>query len=233
MKDKIFAFAFSVLLSLLASATAHASWPHFPHAPNMESEWIADQLVYNGVPMWVEQFHCICSTEKVLDYYRRRWGRLEYSYVENQVGEFKQISRGDEGFFYTVQVKEKPNSEGESHGRLSITAVPPHGSEPPELGAGVPQPGFSQILNDIHDAVPGKKIRTVALYNDLDMMSNTNYYRAYFSQKGWKSMLQTVAPEKGSQALSFTKEGRDVNIVIYPGLNGQSNILYNEVEVVQ
>ncbi len=218
-------FAFSIKVN--------ASWPSFPHAPNMESEWIADQMVYNGVPMWVEQFSCICSVEKVLDYYRRRWGRLEHGFVENEMGEYKQISRGEEGFFFSVQVKEKNNGEGESEGRLSITAVPPAGSEPPVLGAGVPQPDFSRVLNDVQDAVPGKRIRTVALYNDMDMMTNTNFYRTHFSERGWKSMLQTVKPEKGSQALSFTYKNKDVNIVIYPGQNGQSNILYNEVELVR
>ncbi len=233
MKAYKWSKAWWVCLLLTFSIKANAGWPTFPHAPGMESKWIADQLVYNGVPMWVEEFSCICRPEKVLDYYRRRWGRLKHGFVESEFRGFQQINRGEEGFFFSVQIKEKNNGEGESEGRLSITVVPPKGSESPVLGSGIPQPDFTSVLNDVQDAVPGKRIRTLALYNDIDMMTNTNFYRTHFAERGWKSMLQTVSPKQGSQALSFTRKNKDVNIVIYTGQNGQSNILYNEVEIVR
>ena len=84
------------------------------------------------------------------------------------------------------------------------------------------------MINDVYDVMPGKKARTVLFTNDKTIMQNYDYYAKYYQSKGWKAYLGQINSEIGSQALSYSQENKDVNIVIYEQ-DGQTVVLYNEV----
>lgn len=219
----------SIVMCMLFSLKAVAAWPSFSLAPKMESDWIAEHLVYNGMPMRIENFSCLCSVEDVLSYYRTKWGRLELGYVENDLGEYQQISRGTQRFFFSVQVKPDDFSDTESVGRLSIMRLPQHENDLIQLGLDIPRTDGTTVITDVFDAVPGKKIRTVTMANHMTLMDNTRYYQRIYENQGWQSMLVPVSPSLGTQALSYRREKTDVNIVFYSSQVG-TNILFNEVK---
>ena len=216
-----------LLLPVLAQAC-----PTFDRPDFVETDWTANDMVYNGVHMYIENIHCDCQYEKILNFYRKHWAEGEIDekgFVENDLGELKQISRGDEKYFFSVQVKSDPTDAEKSVGRLVITELPGNRSTTVALGSGVPMMGNSEVVSDISDAMPGKRARTVLLLNEKSIVDNMDFYRIHYENAGWNSFLTPVDPSVGSQALSYRKNGVDVNIAIHDQA-GVSVVLFNEVK---
>ncbi len=223
----------TLCIFLLFPAWAQA-WPSFERPDYVETDWTANDMVYNGVRMYIENIHCDCQYEKILNYYRKHWAEGEIDdkgFVENDLGELKQISRGDEKYFFSVQVKADPNDAEKSVGRLVITELPGNRTAKVELGAGVPMMGSSEVVSDISDSMPGKRARTVVLLNEKSIVDNMDFYRMHYENAGWNSFLTPVDPSVGSQALSYRKDGVDINIAIHEQA-GISVVLFNEVKSV-
>ncbi|MEZ5539498.1 MAG: hypothetical protein R3E63_06000 [Pseudomonadales bacterium] len=227
MNRRWLAFYFFLLLPTWAQA-----WPSFDRPDFIETEWTADDMVYNGVRMYIENIHCDCQYEKILNYYRKHWAEGEIDekgFVENDLGELKQISRGDEKYFFSVQVKADPLDAEKSVGRLVITELPGNRATKVELGGGIPMVGNSEVVSDISDSMPGKRARTVVLLNEKSIVDNMDFYRMHYENAGWSSFLTPVNPSVGSQALSYRKDGVDINIAIHEQA-GASVVLFNEVK---
>ena len=225
-------FCIPLYLLLVVAPSGAWAWPTVHHAPGMDIEWVADRMVYNGVPMKVENFSCDCEAEEVLEYYRQRWDREHRETVENDLGEFSQIAYGDRRYFVAVMVRPDPRDWSSSVGRITVSEMPEEGRHDVVLGEGVPKAvPDTQVINDIHDAMPGKRSRTVLMINHLSVEDNTRFYHSYYSNMGWKSYLRTIDPELGVQAISYSHKNRDANVVIHEE-GGNSHILFNEVEEV-
>jgi hypothetical protein len=208
------------------------AWPSFDRPDFVETDWTADDMVYNGIRMYIENIHCDCQYEKILAFYRKHWAEGEIDekgFVENDLGELKQISRGDEKYFFSVQVKPDPQDGEKSVGRLVISELPGNRSAKVELGSGVPMMGNSEVVSDVSDSMPGKRARTVVLLNEKSIVDNMSFYRTRYESAGWNSFLTPVDPSVGSQALSYRKDGVDVNIAIHDQA-GVSVVLFNEVK---
>jgi hypothetical protein len=221
---------FIALLVLVCLPWAVEAWPSFDRPDFIETDWVANDLVYNGNHMYIENFHCDCQYEKILDFYRKQWSNIDdKGYVENDLGELKQISRGNEEYFFSVQVKSDPENTEKSVGRLVIRELPGQRSTRIVLGSGVPMMGNSEVVSDISDAMPGKRARTVVLLNEKSIVDNMDFYRNHYESAGWNSFLTPVDPSVGSQALSYRKDGVDVNVAIHEQA-GVSVVLFNEVK---
>ena len=189
-------------------------------------------MIYNGMPMKVESFKCDCSEKKLLDYYRKRWEKERKQIVENNLGTYRQIAFADRKYFHAVVVKSDTLNSNQSVGRITISEIPSGNQKHYVMGDGVPQTGDTQIINDVHDAMPGKRSRTVLMSNNKSVQGNYDYYTNYYRAKGWKSYLRPINHTIGAQAISYSQDNKDVNIVIYKE-GGQSHILFNEVTEVR
>ena len=214
------------------SAMAGFSWPTFHYAPDMEINWTADRMIYNGMPMKVENFKCECTVEDLLAYYQGRWEKEKKKVMQQNLGDFEQIGFADRKYFYAVVVKPDSLDVNYSVGRITISELPDNKQKRYVLGEGIPKYGDSQVVNDVHDAMPGKRSRTVLMTNYKSVEENATFYRNYYRNKGWKSYLRPINREIGAQALSYSFKNKDANIVIHRR-NGQSSILFNEVTEVR
>ena len=232
MINKISKVAAASIACILFSTNPALAWPEFEKSVRMEATWAAEHIVYNGMPMRIENFECQCQVDDVLDFYRARWSRLTHGYVENDLGLFQQISRGTQRFFFSVQVRAEDLDASASVGRLSIMKLPQRESDLLALGSDVPRFDGSEVITDIQDAVPGKRIRTVTLANSRSLVDNRNYYEKQYSPMlGWEPLLVPISPERGNQALSFQRRDVEINIVLYSSRLG-TNVLFNEVKRV-
>lgn len=225
-------FGIIIGVSTVFAVLADFSWPSFHHAPGMTIDWQADRMVYNGLPMKVETFKCECSEESLLEYYRTRWDRENKQIIENDLGAYKQIGFADRKYFYAVMVKPDSLDFEHSVGRITISEIPTAKHKAYVMGGGVPQVGETQIINDVHDAMPGRRSRTVLMNNSRSVSQNVEYYRKYYKKKGWKSYLRPINSEIGSQAISYSQDNKDVNIVIH-SRDGKTQVLFNEVTEVR
>jgi hypothetical protein len=222
----------NVLLTavLLVLPFVAQAWPRFDRPENVKVDWVANDVVRNGVPMYIENISCDCAHEKVLDFYRKLWAEIdEKGFVETDLGEYQQISRGDEDYFFSVQIKSDPYDSEKSLGRLVISEMPNKDNQNPVLGEGLPMPADSRVMTDIFDSMPGKKSRTVMLLNTKSIVENMRFYRSHYEALGWKSFLFPVNPDVGSQALSYQQGNMDVNITIHDD-SGVSVVVVNEVK---
>ena len=214
---------------LLWPLLSHA-WPEFQRPDFVKQDWVAANMVRNGMPMYIENISCDCPYENILVFYRKLWKNMDdKGFVETDLGELKQISRGDEHYFYSVQVKADVANSERSVGRLVISEIPKAGSPAVVLGEGIPMMGDSVVMTDIYDAMPGKKSRTVLLVNTRSIVQNMQFYRSHYEKLGWKSFLFPVNPDLGSQALSYQMGDTDVNVTITDQF-GASVVLVNEVK---
>ncbi len=206
------------------------AWPKFDRPDFIKTDWVAGNIVRNGMPMHIENITCDCSYEKILDFYRTLWADIdEKGFVETDLGDLQQISRGDEKYFYSVQIKADPGDAQRSVGRLVITEMPGPDGQKVVLGEGIPMLNDSTVMTDIVDTMPGKVSRTVLLVNSKGIVENMTFYRSHYQTLGWKSFLFPVNPNMGSQALSYQNGKDDVNITITDE-SGSSVVLVNHVK---
>ena len=60
----------------------------------------------------------------------------------------------------------------------------------------------------------GQSGTTMLISNKKSLESNTNYYKNYYQQRGWRTDLDQAIPNNDSYVMSFTS-GRDkVNLVL-------------------
>lgn len=206
------------------------AWPDFDKPDDVKVEWVANDIIRNGVPMYIENIRCDCEYERILAFYRKLWADMDNKgYVETDLGSMKQISRGDDRYFYSVQVMNDPKDFKKSRGRLVISEMPNKDNQNVVLGEGIPMPGDSKVMTDIYDGMPGKKSRTVMLLNNKSIVENMQFYRSHYESRKWKSFLFPVNPDVGSQALSYQQGNTDVNITVHDEA-GVSVVVFNEVK---
>jgi len=198
-----------VLALLLLLAAPARAWTTVEAPPLATLEWVAQDMVYNGVPTCIQMFRSKAAPQEVLAYYRQRWtDGGKQSYVENQLGPWKTISRAVGDIFVTVQVR--PAGRG-SEGYLSQRPVktPPR----PILGQGFPLPPGSEVVNDILSRDGDRQGRTLLAFNQMSVDANAAYFRGTLGKDGW-----TVASEgrarNGGRQMVLQKGNQELSLAL-------------------
>ncbi len=199
-----------LVLGLLAVPAARA-WVTVETPSLTRLEWVAEDMVYNGVPMRIQYFHTRLSQAELLAFYRQRWtdgGRK--GYVENTVGPWKTISRAAGSFFVTVQIR--PLKSG-SEGYLSQRPLAP----PPSvlLGRGAPLPPGSEVVNDILSNDAGRQGRTLLAYCPLSVDASATFYRDTVAKHGWTVVSEGKARNGGRQMV-LRKGNEELSLAFTP-----------------
>jgi hypothetical protein len=209
-------FALLVVCSNLASAA-----PKFPPPPGSKIGLIAERMVINGIQMDVRQFNSKRSVEEVLEFYREFWPKgteEKPGYTETDALEpWQIITRVEEGYLMTVQVTQAGRKG--SSGLLGMSKLPDP-ENLPELGKNIPKMSGSKIINDIKTRDIGKNGRTVGLINDFTVENNANFYRDYYTSKGYGLDLDMAVSGGDSHAQRFSQRGDVVTIVITKATEG-------------
>ncbi len=205
-----------VLMCAWSSADAF-EWPKFPEPPQSTVKWMLQDSQLNGVPMKVKVFSSDASVDKVLAYYRRKWGEAS---AQNSFDQWEQISHLNKRFLLLVQVQK--DGKG-SWGRLSVSKLEKSAAKP---GSGVPFMRNSQIVSDMFDQDNGWNARTTSLVNQYSLVSNRSFYQKHYLGKGWQAYL--AQSRKASTVLVFRSGSESVNISLYNG-NGITRVLVNHI----
>jgi hypothetical protein len=209
-----------IALLVLWSSLVFAA-PKFPPPPGSKIGLIAERMVINGIQMDVRQFNSKRSVEEVLEFYREFWPKgteEKPGYTETDALEpWQIITRVEEGYLMTVQVTQA--GQKGSSGLLGISNLPDP-ENLPELGKNIPKMSGSKIINDIKTRDVGKNGRTVGLINDFTVENNANFYRDYYTSRGYGLDLDKTVSGGDSHAQRFSQRGDVVTIVITKAAEG-------------
>jgi len=194
--------------SLFASQALAVSWPELPAPPRTDVQWVAEDMEFNGMPMQIRTFRSQLSMDEVLAHYRARWSNgKRCECVENRVGPYRQIARGEGRYFYTVQVR--PMDARASQGYIAVS-MPTRGVLKP--GAGFPQLPATQVVNDIRTDDKETLARTLLMHNAHSLPANVSFYERELPLQGWQPVERL--PRQGlARSLRFRRAAEEATLV--------------------
>lgn len=212
----------ATLLLLLAVLAPAAAAPKLPPPPKSRIGLLGDEMVFNGIPMRMQQFQSDLSVQEILEYYGQVWPagtEKEPGYViTDALKPWTIITRSEDGYLMTVQVTA---NGGGSRGFLARSRMPDEDLDQITLGEGFPVLRGTSPLNDVRTVDAGKDGRTMAFVNDRTPQANADYYRTWFASRGW-TLDMDKSPGSEGHVLSFRNGSKSVNIVI----NGRTDRTY-------
>lgn len=196
-------------LLLLLSCPASA-WMPVEEPPRATLEWVAQDMVYNGIPTRIQFFRSKTAPEDVLAYYRRRWTENgQRRYVENSPGPWNSISRAIGDFFVTVQVRRAAG--GGAEGYLSQRPLKPPPA--PALGQGFALPQGTEVVNDIQSRDGDRQARTVLAFNSLTVDANAAFFRSSLAREGW-DMASDAGARNGGRQMVLRRGSDEISIAL-------------------
>ncbi|HUR21033.1 MAG TPA: hypothetical protein VMZ90_09520 [Vicinamibacterales bacterium] len=202
------------------AATEPLRCPGFPIPHEGRAVWVAEDILFNGIPMQIKEYKTALTPAQVMAFYKSQWGSAPPYFHEYDVGEWKAIATLKERCFYTVQLQADGSG---TRALLGISARPRDGT-PPAAGAGFPTLSGSQVLNDIDHRDGGKTGRTLVVVNSYSTDMNAHFYRRTMAGEGWVPIVdRTVEGAKGLSHVMVLKRGyNEANLTIAPGQSGTS-----------
>jgi hypothetical protein len=189
---------------LFAWPALAASWPDIPEPEGAQSEWVAKDMLYNGLPMRISRFTSTLPVSSIVSYYNREWPGQT---VINEVGSKTVIGHAHGEYYVTIEVSAK----GGSQSQIGITRLL---KRKPDAAAGAdfPKPSGTQVINDItYLDTPG---RSLSMESTLSPFQTDAFYAsrlprtagAQFRPAGCSMIaLQCVVRySKGSQEMTMT-----------------------------
>lgn len=231
MKYKILNITVILLgvMSLLLAGMAEAkSQPDFPVPPAATVTWVGEDIVWNGIPMSVRKFTTSKSQLQIREFYKQQWKQPVAKglpgYIEDVLPDAWLISRMENGYLMTVQIK----TSGGTWGYLGITDLNDI-DDKSKLGKGFPHMSGSQIMNEVKHNDPYRNARTVLLTNNYSLPSNVEYYRSHYQGQGWNVIMDQGDDKGSTHTLMVTKRGSEVSLSIVKTSQG-SQVVANIVE---
>lgn len=180
MRHAFPSIALAACLLHAAALRAQADAPDVPLPPDTQKSDVSQRIIYDGLEMHAAIFRSGQTQRQVIDFYKRQWGgKVALSSLQGA----QIIGHPDGDYFVTVQVSAYGSG---SKGTIGMLRTPDAGAPRPKLGAGLPQPDNTKVVNDISypdDQVPA---RTVLMMNALSVDQNAEYFRSRLIANGWK-----------------------------------------------
>lgn len=195
------------------------SFPDFPAADFMQLTLVAEDMQFNGVPMRLIEFKTGANRERVIGFYRTKWGE---DLAETKLGEADILSHRDGDYLLTVQIN--PGHGLETSGTLSTAPLFDNKARSRSaLGKGFPMPSGTTVVNDIVATDGPKKSRTLLLKTTKSLRQTYDFYSRRFEQEGWKPL----APDANKQpephenmGLILGRKGDELNLAFVSGADG-------------
>lgn len=200
-----------------------------PIQQNMQTVWVAESVVHNGIPMSIQSFKSVASVNNVLAFYETQWAKPIREgvpgYVRSEVGGWQVISRLEHGVNMVVQAKS--GEQGGAEGFVSEAKVSAVSVNEKKINR-FPRMSGSDVVSMTESSDAGRNASTFILTNHFSVESNSTYYQSKFQQMGWKSALNQV--NGGTSVLMFNKDGAQIDIAISANDRGLTVIYANLVE---
>lgn len=203
------------LISSTSLVTVADSWPVIPTPKDAKISVVSEDTIFNGVPMKMWEMNVNEKSEKVLNFYRKEWAKPTIKgapgFTENEYGEWKLISRMEDEYLLTVQLKDRPLNR-----TLALIAMStlPMAKNLPAPGKGFPVLADTLVLNDIKSSDGNKDSRTIIAQNSRPVSENIKFYRRLFRRKGWTELTESLESHPLAGMLMFDKRNKELNLTV-------------------
>lgn len=190
----------------------------------VKAQVVSDGMNMNGMDVVIIQFYTLEPFKRIEQFYRKEIKEIKVS----ELAQWKIISWMENNKLNTVQVAYN-ELEKAHHGFIALSNLPEMLNRKVELGKGFPSLSKSIFQNDIKAVDLNKTSRTIWLTNSASVVDNINFYKHFYSKKGWIVQQVSIDPSKNSGAMMLGKEGNEINLTVNR-INAKSNVVAIIVE---
>lgn len=178
--------------------------------PGMRLEWVARNMIYNGIPMSIRRFSIGSSATTVMHYYASRWkGKGAVRVAHSKTGQFEVIGVGHRQFYDTVQVRDV---DGGSEGVLVVPRFL-RASEY-DFSSKFPLPPETDLLTKVESVDAGVKAETLVLKSRRSVHFNATWMETTLIRQSW-TLQSTVSRSAGNRRqLNFQRGSQRCQITI-------------------
>jgi len=209
-------------LLALASAGAHADgWPDVPMPDGAQGEWVARDMVNNGLPMRASRYQVPMTPAQLVEYLRRAWNGMV---VVDEIGEQTIVGHAQDDHYVTVDIRREGTGSVAQVGIVRMSAQRP--STAP--GKDFPRPSGSRVVNDIeYIDEPG---RTLSVEAPLSPYQSDTYYRQRLPGDGWKLDVAGSRPcvAMSVQCSSSYSRGKETMVLTFTRMAEGTSIVANQ-----
>lgn len=218
-------FLFASAFSAYASDLLQQKIPLIKVMPEMDVEWVAEQILYNGIPMSIQNFKTTKPAMEVIEYYKDQW---ENRVAEETVQQIKTIGTEIDGYYFSVQIQELGLG---TQGTLTVTPSLNSHRVQASNNTEFPLIPDSLVISKIESMDRGVQSETLIAVNKDSVIDNENWLSIELVNQGWQrqendtsisiQQNQPITYQRGKQLCQITLIGDD------PRFQGSSMILVN------
>jgi len=213
---------------LLLSLGVKAGYDSVPMPEDMQSVWVGEDIVQNGIPMQIQSFTYGGSVENLLSFYKTQWEKPKSSeipgFLVQQVAEWTIISHLEKSKTTVVQIMTGDDSGTMGYISQATLGAP---SDVVELIRDFPKMNGTDVISATESTDANKETTTLILSNYFSVDSNADYYKTKMKSMGWKYIHG--ADKDNTSVLLFNGKDSQAEIAISKNKNGTTIIFANVV----
>ena len=206
--------------------------PELEVIPGASSQWIAQKMAINGLPMSIREFKYKGTAKDVRRYYTTRWRTKGHGKTTEQTLGFDTILGYElRGHYFSVQYYEQ---DGLVIGKLAVSEVP-NSRNFRKQKTDFPLPPGSKLVRKVEYLDYGRRSETLTIESRRSLNSAAGYIGGQLTNTGW---VETIAPVESSslkvhyKQIQYQRQGEQIQITLYPQAgkkNRMTEILVNWV----
>ncbi|MDX1548933.1 MAG: hypothetical protein R3278_00100 [Lysobacter spongiicola] len=194
-------------LVVVALPLSAADWPDVPLPEDADAIDVAENMLFNGLPMSTSKFRTRARVDEVKQFYRKRWAG---EVVENELGTATVLGHFDGRHYITVQIESMGGGTEATVGIMDARATKP--DHPP--GTWLARPANTEVLSDMQYLDLSGKPRTLALRNTLSPSQNYLFYRSRLVADEWRPQGPGCSVMASSCLVEFSRGGQQLSLAI-------------------
>ncbi len=197
-----------------------------PLASGMQTKWVGQDIVHNGLKMSIQKFNYSGQPEELIGFYKSVWHAGVQpglpGFITGSAGGWMVLSRLEQNQLKVIQFKDTGNG---IEGFVSVSDI---GKVSVREGFDLPRMSGSRLISETESNDSGAKATTFILQNDFSMQSNEEFYRTRLADKGW-SLVHSDHVSNNAIMLMNGARG-SLEITISYSDRGKSTVFANHVQ---
>lgn len=202
-------------------AAFNEEWPTIPVPENPHVVVVADNMIFNGIPMKTWELKALMTPKELQQFYVTAWSDASKgmafgapAYLIRNIPKYTVISRTEDKYLLTVQIEDRKTESSRAY--LAISKVLDGMDKDYVLGDGFPTLTGTVFINDISAIDGHKKSRTIIATSEAPLQALARFYRSTMTKTGWAEITKNIAMTNKGGAMIFQRDKAEMNITLSP-----------------